>query len=188
MPMSYFTRISVLGRIEIQAKNVYFDVRSVISVSLEDLIQEGMIGAWTASMRYDESKVKDEESVYAYCMLRARGAMLDFINRKCKPEDSLEAYLEVKTEIGLMQREIEDKHIECTGTSPHKREALLTAISKISPQQRKVILASFNIEDEQGNITTREDTRASQHQYDSARNRGLKKLRTVLKLEDLVLA
>ena len=174
----------IQGNIEAQARTLYFKISNTISISLDDLIQEGMIGAWKGSMNYDESKVTNEHSLYAYCMKYAKGAMLMFI-KKQKPDLSLEAYLEVETERGLVQREIEDKPVKSAETPEHKRQAVLAALSTISPRRRVVIMAAFQIEDEHGNITTREDIGISDKLWYDAKMMGLKKLRAITSFEGL---
>jgi hypothetical protein len=96
--------------------------------------------------------------------------------------------LEAETERGLAQRDIEDKPVKCAETPEHKRTFVLTALSTISPMRRTVLMSSFQIEDEQGNITAKEDTGLTARQFEDARYHGLRRLRTALKLEDLVVA
>lgn len=168
----------IQGNIEVQATNLYTRVRNTISISIDDLIQEGMIGAWKGSMNYDESKVANENSLNAYCMKWARGEMLYFIE-KHKRELSLEAYLEVQTERGIVQRDIEDKSVKVSETPEHKRQFVITALKKIGAKQRIAIMAAFKIEDEQGNIATEGNINMSYMQYRSNKSMGLRKLRTI---------
>jgi RNA polymerase sigma factor (sigma-70 family) len=177
----------IQGDIETTARKLYLDTRMAISVSVDDLVQEGMIGAWQACQRYDESKVKSEKSINGYCMKYAKYAMLQWIENH-KSEISLEGYLEAETERGLTQRDIEDRPVKCAETPEHKRTFVLTALSTISPMRRIVLMSSFQIEDAQGNITAKEDTGLTARQFEDARYHGLKRLRTLLKREDLVVA
>jgi RNA polymerase sigma factor (sigma-70 family) len=174
----------IQGKIEAQARTLYFRTRNALSVSLDDLIQEGMIGAWKGSMNYDESKVTNEHSLDAYCMKYAKGAMLQHIQKQ-KPELSLEEHLEVETERGLVQRDIEDKPVKSAETPEHKRQFVMNALSTISPRRRIVIMAAFQIEDEQGKVTTKEDIGISDKLWYDAKMMGLRKLRTITSIEDL---
>ena len=173
----------IQGNIEAQARTLYFKARDVISISLEDLIQEGMIGAWIASTRYDESKVKDEGSIDGYCMKYAKYAMLQHIQKQ-RPDLSLEAYLEGSINGDTVYREIEDKPVKVAETPEHKRTFVLTALSNISPRRRIVIMSAFQIEDENGKVTTKEEIGISDHAWEEAKYMGLKKLRAI-RIEDL---
>jgi DNA-directed RNA polymerase sigma subunit (sigma70/sigma32) len=170
--------------IERPARDLYFSTRVVISVSIEDLIQEGMIGAWIASTRYDESKVTNKHSLNAYCKTYAKYAMLRHIE-KHKPDLSLEAYLEGSREGDTVNLDIQDNPVKSVETPPHKRNVVLDALNCISPRRKIVIMAAFQIEDEQGMVTMKEDIGISNRIYDDAKAEALKKLRTIINIENL---
>ena len=48
------------------------------SEDIDDLIQEGMLGAWQASLKYNGT----HGTLAGWCSLRARGAMIDYLRRK----------------------------------------------------------------------------------------------------------
>ena len=48
------------------------------SEDVEDLTQEGMLGAWLASLKYNGT----HGTLAGWCSLRARGAMIDYLRRK----------------------------------------------------------------------------------------------------------
>lgn len=181
---------AILARIQDEikyvAKDLYFKTRMHLSISMDDLVQEGMIGAWQACTRYDESKIKNESSVTGYCMQRAKGAMQDYIKwhrRRYESERSLEAHLEVKTEKGTICQDVADKLATHAQTSPLTRESIQHALNDLTAKERAAIMAAFQLEDGE----TRE-VFSSMGSYSNARTRGIKKLRTLLKPEDLILA
>jgi hypothetical protein len=117
-------------------------------------------------------------------MSYAKGAMLQYI-KKHKPDLSLEEYLEGSIEGDTVHWEIEDRPVKCAETPEHKREAVLAALSRISPRRRIVIMAAFQIEDAQGKVTTKEDIGISDKLWYEARAMGLKKLRDITSFEGL---
>jgi RNA polymerase sigma factor (sigma-70 family) len=166
---------SVQSEVETIARNLYFRVRTRVSVTLDDLIQEGMIGAWQAATRYDASKVKDSGSFTGYCMKRARGAIIDYI-KKHQPAISLEAYLEVETEKGMMQRELVDEPTRPVYSSWSEREPILDALAKLTSTERLAVMSFFQIEDAHGGLMLRENTGVKASSYYNAKARAIKKL------------
>lgn len=167
----------IQDELEAEAKDLYFRVHNHLSISLDDLIQEGRIGVWRACLNYDPGKVKTERSMVGYCFIKAKGAMQDYIKwhrRRYEREKSLEAHLEVKTEKGLLHREIEDKPTKYRETPKHIRERILNALRCLSTKQRLAVMIAFQIDDDHG-------MPASFTKLDSStKSRGLKKLSAIL--------
>jgi RNA polymerase sigma factor (sigma-70 family) len=152
-----------------------------VSVDPEDLEQEGLIAAWQATTRYDASKVTNEHSLRAYCMSRARGAMLMYLRREFKkPAASLDAYLEVDTDDGSMHREIADPPVQHRQTEASERQRILTALSSLTEKERLVVMAYFRVDNIYEYCPTLGDIQKRLEMSDDAvycaRTRGLKKL------------
>lgn len=170
--------------IEMLARNLYYRVK--MSIALEDVIQEGMIGAWRAAQRYDPTKVVDERSFVGYCIKRARGAMCDYLTKLNRtPAASLDEHLEVDTADGSMRREIADTPVPYHQASLAQRRRILAALRQLSTNERLVIMAHFRIDDaKSGHSSLPMDLRAqmnmSEAVYYKIRARALRKLAVIL--------
>jgi RNA polymerase sigma factor (sigma-70 family) len=166
--------------IEQIARNLYYRVR--VSVALDDLVQEGHIAAWQAAQRYDAAKIKDESSFTGYCMLRARGAMLNYLDMLHKSSAiSLDEYLQSETSDGsTMQRDIADTPQPHRRASRAQRHMVLTALRTLTCKERLVIMAHYRIDSSNGYSPTPDDIQRDLHlskqAYYGTRTRGLRKL------------
>lgn len=76
------------------ARSMYYRIFSV-SLCLDDLAQEGLIGAWHATTRYNPNIARDVETLRRYCLVFARGHMLHHVRSQRREKAwSLEDYLE----------------------------------------------------------------------------------------------
>jgi RNA polymerase sigma factor (sigma-70 family) len=170
--------------IERQARALYYRVFSV-SVDIQDLTQEGMIGAWTAAEKYDASKIKDARSFRGYCLKRARGAMLNYLRQLFdRPAISLEDWQEVDTGDSTRYREIEDRPAPARKTSRAMRRRMLAAMRLLTEKERAVVMSAYMIDDNRGRCSTPGDIRArlqlTESAYYHARKSALKHLATAL--------
>jgi len=59
-------------------QNIARSMARKTSEDVDDLTQEGMLGAWLASLKYNGT----HGTLAGWCSLRAKGAMLDYLRRK----------------------------------------------------------------------------------------------------------
>lgn len=153
-----------------------------VSISVDDLAQEGLIGAWQAGLRYEG---RGKCSLEAFCILRARGAMLTFL-KSHKLSTSLEGFLEMDMGDHMMTREIASPPPQHRLASLSVRRRILAALRHLSERERQALLAYYRIEDSRGRVPDREEVCArlgiTKKAFIESRFRGLKKLRKILEV------
>ena len=173
--------------VQMLARALHARVAHLLSVSLDDLVQEGLIAVWQCISCYDASKAEREQSFRAYCKIRAKYAMVDYVRMLSREHAlSLDAYLSCEDEDGGYQRELADKPITSMASAPTHalQPQIQAALSRLSDPEQQAITGAFSLEDESGTCSTLEDVRTrlalKKSTLYAIKRRALKKLATLL--------
>jgi DNA-directed RNA polymerase specialized sigma24 family protein len=173
---------SVRPAVAVLARRFYYRVSHVLSVELDDLIQEGMIDAWQASLRVDPAYTY--EQARSYCIRAAFGAIIDAIKREDRSKaGSLEAYLAPRVGEDTPVRELVDQPGGCVASSLALRRSVLSLLRNcLTERQMLAVMAEYGIDMPQtGKVFTRDQVTArlgiGAGGYRALRSRGLRNLR-----------
>lgn len=134
----------------------YFVGRTTYTqVDVQDLAQEGMIGAWEASQRLDHSRSASEQK--SYCLRGARNNMVNYLNQLRKQttlDESLEAYLHDE-ETGI-ERCIEDVPPPQTHKVQHNKKCQVNQLLATLPaKHRLVVMSAYQIQAHRGTVPSK---------------------------------
>ena len=154
-------------------------------IDARDLEQEALITILETPGKFDASKATHEQSLHSYAMIRARGAMLNYVKRQLKGDvTSLEDYLEIDTASGSIQRDIAEVPVQKRFTPYRERRRILAAMRKLTTRQRLAVMSFYRIEDARGNVSEPSNVKQRLHlsneNYISAKAAATKKLQTLL--------
>lgn len=165
------------------ARRFYYRVSFCLSVELDDLEQEGMIGAWQATLRLDPAY--SYEQARSFCIRSAWGAIMSAIRREDRLKaGSLEAYLAPRDGEDGPGRELADDPGDQVLPSLAVRRSVLGMLrSCLTEKQMQAAMAAFCIDaPKTGKGMTRDQVQKrlgiSQSGYYSLRSRALHSLRS----------
>ncbi len=163
------------------AKDIYYRVQVHLSISQDDLIQEGLVACWQALRRHDIRKGTHDKALRAYCLIRIRGAIIDFIRKEARtPVQSLDAYLEIDTPDGTHTRELPDIPPVRKFAAAAQRKRLLAAIHTLTTNEKLAILSAYGMHDYFNRFYTPEEVKSRMRAPSDAKHRALRKLASIL--------
>ena len=165
------------------ARRLYYRVSRLLNgFDQDDLAQEGMIGAWRATLRIDP--VYTYEQARSFCLRAASGAIIDAIRREDRSKaSSLEAYLAPRSGEDGPVRELADRSCEPVVSSTALRRSVLGMLRAcVTEKQALAVMADFSIDAPRtGKVFTRDQVTARLNigagAYRQLRLRGLRSLR-----------
>ena len=143
--------VSLQPKIESVARGMYGEVKSMVSVSIDDLAQEGLIRVWKSLSGCYEIEAVNEQEFQYMCIKRARWAMVDYIHGLRKQHAwSLDQYLTVEGDETTLLGELAEPLPESVGGIHVDRHDLLEVLEQLPRHERLLVFAMYQMEDENG--------------------------------------
>jgi len=179
---------SLLPVIKGMAYNLHFAVSYALSVSIDDLVQEGMIKVWKCIQQYDASKTANEISFRKYCLIYAKGGMHSYIRSLSRRHAiSLDELLGRHKLDKNVHNKVTPLTVNTSSNSSSLEDnykRIQEAISHLNTREKLVVMAYYRIEGEEQMSETMEEAivrlGCSLKSLHATKSRALKKLAKIL--------